>query len=371
MNTMPSVPQVSVIIPVYNTGPYLRRCLDSVCGQTLRDSEIICVDDGSTDDCPAILNAHAAVDARIRVISHTGNRGCAAARNTGMDAAHGRYIHFMDSDDWIDEGYLEELVRIAEQEHIDLVMNSHILLEQEDGTTVRFEPGNFDAAIGFATTGYVDCHTNIGNFTYSNCCCLYRKDYLERISVRFPEGLDYTDNFFHIATFLPQNKIYITNNNAYHYVQHSDSICGKNSTGMHTYDIIKVYKIIFDYFKRNGFIEICKLNFYELIKYICRFADKDTAFSKIYNLFLHIKEDIMNHQYFYSESELYFFNSVMRSKIYMYFEYLYFKKNSQLNVFLIKRRQKIKTYYTPKKILNELRRHVKNKNVIQHCMNKY
>jgi glycosyltransferase involved in cell wall biosynthesis len=78
-------PKVSVIIPIYNTAPYLRRCLDSVCGQTLRDIEIICVNDGSTDNSLDILNEYAAKDKRIRVLSFSKNRGAGAARNAGIN----------------------------------------------------------------------------------------------------------------------------------------------------------------------------------------------------------------------------------------------------------------------------------------------
>jgi glycosyltransferase involved in cell wall biosynthesis len=104
-----SQPKVSVIIPVYNTAPYLRRCLDSVCGQTLRDIEIICVNDGSTDGSPEILREYAAQDARVRVIDFAGNKGVSIARNTGMDAARGEYIGFVDSDDYIDPYFFDKL----------------------------------------------------------------------------------------------------------------------------------------------------------------------------------------------------------------------------------------------------------------------
>lgn len=331
---MASAPLVSVIIPVYNSGPYLQHCLDSVCGQSLRDLEIICVDDGGTDECPAILRACAARDSRITVLSHQSNRGCAAARNTGMDAARGRFIHFMDSDDWIDAGYLEELVQTAGRENLPLVMNSNIVRENEDGSSEQFEPGCYGETIGFATTGYVDCHANIGNFTYSNCCCLYRRDYLEKLAVRFPEGLDYTDNFFHIATFLPQKRIYITNTNSYHYVRHADSICGRDSQIMYKYDIFDVYKFIYDYYKKNNFIDICKLNFFELSRYFQRFADKEIAFEKLSRLFQLVRGDIQRHRCLYSDAELDFFSDVLRSPGYLFYEYILYGNASRLHAYL-------------------------------------
>lgn len=339
---MASAPLVSVIIPVYDSGPYLQHCLDSVCGQSLRDLEIICVDDGSTDECPAILRACAAQDPRITVLSHQSNRGCAAARNTGMDAARGRFIHFMDSDDWIDAGYLEELVQTAGRENLPLVMNSNIVLEKEDGSSEQFEPGCYGETIGFATTGYVDCHANVGNFTYSNCCCLYRREYLEKLAVRFPEGLDYTDNFFHIATFLPQKRIYITNTNSYHYVRHADSICGRDSQITHKYDIFDVYKFIYDYYKKNNFIDSCKLNFFELSRHFHRFADKEIAFEKLFQLFLLMETDVRKYLFLYSDTEIKFFNDVLRSKNYLFFEYCFYRYDSQLYKYFSEIRVKMK-----------------------------
>lgn len=351
---MASAPLVSVIIPVYNSGPYLQHCLNSVCGQSLRDLEIICVDDGSTDECPAILRACAAKDSRITALSHQSNRGCAAARNTGMDAARGRFIHFMDSDDWIDAGYLEELVQTAGRENLPLVMNSNIVLENEDGSSVQFEPGCYGETIGFATAGYVDCHANIGNFTYSNCCCLYRRDYLEKLAVRFPEGLDYTDNFFHIATFLPQKRIYITNTNSYHYVQHADSICGRDSQATHKYDIFDVYKFIYAYYKKNNFIASCKLNFFELSRHFHRFADKEIAFEKLLQLFKMMEKEVQEHRFLYSDTELHFFRDVLRCRSSLYFEYIWFPHDSRLRAYLAEIRKRMAKVL----MLAALRRHV-------------
>lgn len=94
------MPLVSVIVPVYNVAPYLRCCLDSLCAQTLQDIEIICVNDGSTDESPQILEEYASRDNRLRVI-HQANGGLSAARNAGLAVVQSPYIGFVDSDDWI------------------------------------------------------------------------------------------------------------------------------------------------------------------------------------------------------------------------------------------------------------------------------
>ena len=101
--------EVSVIVPVFNTAPYLRRCLDSILAQTIRDIEIFCINDGSTDESFSILREYEKKDSRIHVFN-TKNQGCGPARNVGLDHARGVYVCFVDSDDWIDPEYLESML---------------------------------------------------------------------------------------------------------------------------------------------------------------------------------------------------------------------------------------------------------------------
>jgi glycosyltransferase involved in cell wall biosynthesis len=107
-----AMPVISIIVPVYRVEPYLRRCLDSILAQTFTDWECILVDDGSPDRCPAICDGYAARDSRFRVI-HRKNAGVSAARNAGLDAARGEWIGFVDSDDWCEPEWIEELYHAA------------------------------------------------------------------------------------------------------------------------------------------------------------------------------------------------------------------------------------------------------------------
>ncbi|MBR1424869.1 glycosyltransferase [bacterium] len=104
--------KVSIIIPVYNVENELKQCLDSVCNQTLKDIEIICINDGSTDRSPEILNEYAQRDSRIKVINNS-NSGAAVSRNIGLSIAKGEYIGFVDGDDWVDENYYSSLYYTA------------------------------------------------------------------------------------------------------------------------------------------------------------------------------------------------------------------------------------------------------------------
>ena len=120
---------VSIIVPIYRAEKYLNKCVQSIVDQTYKNLEIILVDDGSPDNCPAICDAWAKKDSRIRVI-HQRNGGFSAARNAGLDAATGTYIQFVDSDDWIEPNMVEALVIYAQQTHADIVRCGYY---EEDG----------------------------------------------------------------------------------------------------------------------------------------------------------------------------------------------------------------------------------------------
>lgn len=116
-----TTPKVSVIIPVYNVQDYLPQCLDSICGQTLRDIEIICIDDGSSDGSLGILKQYAEKDSRIRVLTQ-GNKGAGAARNYGLRTARGEYLSFLDSDDFFELDMLEQAYQEIERYQADFVV---------------------------------------------------------------------------------------------------------------------------------------------------------------------------------------------------------------------------------------------------------
>ena len=122
---------ISVIVPVFNNERYLKRCLDSIIGQSLSNIEIILIDDGSTDKSGKICDMYAVTDKRVKVI-HQKNAGVSAARNTGISIAVGEYIGFVDSDDWIEKQMYEKMFFEAKRSNSDVVMC--------DATTV-FEKG--------------------------------------------------------------------------------------------------------------------------------------------------------------------------------------------------------------------------------------
>ena len=105
------MPKVSIIVPVYKAEQYLHRCVDSILSQSFTDCELILVDDGSPDKSGEICDEYASRDSRIQVI-HKQNGGVSSARNAGLDVAHGEYVWFVDSDDWIENDSLKEIYNI-------------------------------------------------------------------------------------------------------------------------------------------------------------------------------------------------------------------------------------------------------------------
>lgn len=114
------MPKVSIIIPIYNTAPYICKCLDSVLKQTLKDIEIICINDGCTDGTAEILNEYSLADKRIKVVAHN-NLGPGVSRNEGISKAEGEYLIFVDGDDWIEPELCDECYKKAKQYSVPLI----------------------------------------------------------------------------------------------------------------------------------------------------------------------------------------------------------------------------------------------------------
>jgi glycosyltransferase involved in cell wall biosynthesis len=193
-------PDVSVIIPVHNTAEYLDECLDHALAQTGVELEIICIDDGSTDLSGELLDHRASQDPRITVV-HQENAGQSVARNRGIELARGRYLCFLDSDDWWQRDVLAELVAKADSDGLDLLLF--------DATSVREAGVADDIWEAFRTyyerASYPGTHTGPellaamrANFQYVVSPCLYlvRGDHLRDSGVRFYPGIVHEDNLF-------------------------------------------------------------------------------------------------------------------------------------------------------------------------------
>ena len=206
-STAGAEPTVSVVIPVYQVEPWLRECLDSVISQTYRNLEIILVDDGSEDGGGKICDEYAREDPRIRVV-HQSNGGLGYARNTGMDLASGKYIIFLDSDDYWQPETVEELCRTAEAGQLQVVMFSAKCLF--DGVEPFACPTyTHSAQNGEVKSGPESLLTAKANGEYYAQVCLrfYLLPFLRENRLRFDEGIVHEDESFAFLSCLRADRM--------------------------------------------------------------------------------------------------------------------------------------------------------------------
>lgn len=210
-----SVPTLSIVMPVYNVAAYLPRCLESLAALAPAADEIIAVDDGSTDDCPSILAAFAARLPQMRVIRRE-NGGLSAARNTGLDAARGKYLAFVDSDDFVCADAYGEALRLAEDEDLDMVLLN---------ANYHFEGREADYAIytGIDPTGvmpgreWLRQRLQAGRLLHMVWMHLYRREFIESHRFRFVPRLIHEDVIWTTQALLAAQRVRYTAHLAVNY----------------------------------------------------------------------------------------------------------------------------------------------------------
>jgi heptose III glucuronosyltransferase len=210
-------PLLSLIVPVYNVAPFLERCLASLAAQNLEGIEIVLVDDGSTDDCPAILARYVKQHPQMRVIRQ-GNGGLSAARNTGLDAARGEYLAFADSDDFIEPRYYRDMLDAAHGQKLDMAHGNGIY---------HFEGRRPDFAIyrddlpADVMTGAEVLRRRLGAKTFLHMVWLhlYRRDFIEGLGLRFVPRLIHEDVLWTTRVFMAAQRVAYLPRPGYHYRQ--------------------------------------------------------------------------------------------------------------------------------------------------------
>lgn len=239
-----SQPLVSVIVPIYKVEPYLRRCLDSIVNQTYTNLEIILVDDGSPDACPQICDEYAARDNRIVVI-HKENGGLSDARNAGLDICKGEYISFIDSDDWVDEKYVEVLYEIQKKTAAELsicVYDSFL----EDG---RLSSSCLSKTSGIISWDFHEVLIRLCAEDTLGLMAVWGKLYARMLfdSIRFPKGKLYEDAYINYKLYMQCDKVCYSEIPLYHYRIRNGSIMS-NAKGS-IYDLepkIKRYEFLME-----------------------------------------------------------------------------------------------------------------------------
>lgn len=274
------MPKVSVIIPVYKVEKYLKRCVESVRNQTLRDIEIILVDDGSPDYCPQICDEFAKMDNRIKVV-HKKNGGVSAARNTGLDVAVGEYIAFVDSDDYIEENMYQRMVDVATTNNCDVVLAD--CLKEYPEKSVEY---THDIRGGYYSRKQLEeeyfPHLLImENIEYpatiSNCLCLFKQNRRKQFVkenvlgdsyvglqdnnplLRYKEGIRFSEDLIFGAQLLynADSFYYMKGEYLYHYCMNSTSVT-HNFNAEKWKDYLQLYQYAECYFGESNIYDFRK-----------------------------------------------------------------------------------------------------------------
>ena len=244
--------KVSVIVPVYNVEKYVGICLDSLLKQTLKDIEIICVNDGSTDGSLEILEEYRKKDSRIIVVNQQ-NGGRSIARNEGLKKVSSPYVMFCDSDDKYDLAMCEKMVKVLEEYETDLAVCG-ITTEYEAHSEIK----NSDEAyyrLKFYGKNYID--ENIIRKTEASVCNkIFKMDLIQKFKIDFPEKLNNEDYYFYNAYMSVAKTCYYLNRKLYKYIRHEGSIMSEFfDKDLYSPDHLLIAEKLFKFYKENGFLE--------------------------------------------------------------------------------------------------------------------
>lgn len=251
--------KLSIIVPVYNVEKYLPKCLESLIKQTLKDIEIICVNDGSMDNSLAILKEFASKDSRIKIIDNQ-HQGVAKTRNTGIEQSTGEYIGFVDSDDYIDIDFFEKLYNSATKSNSDIAIAS-ILKHKNFFNIYNAKYTKEETAITIQDK--IKLCEDKKHFFFYAWNKIYHSGFIKENNIKFSEGQIYEDVMFAIKALYYSNKIISVYGTKYHYIEHENSLTKyKDKTGGKEQDLVKAYSELQEFCNSKN-IEIPeRLNYY-------------------------------------------------------------------------------------------------------------
>ena len=319
-NSNNNKPLVSVIMPVYNAEKYLDRSISSVINQTYDNLEILLIDDCSTDNSYNILKEYAKKDKRIKVFHNQENQHVSETRNVGIRNSTGKYLYFIDSDDFIDNDYIEHLVNTAEKENADVVVNPNIyIIKYQKKYNILKNINNQDKSFvnkyiikKFSTVWYK----------------LYKREIQEKYNIFFDNTIKVgEDGIFNIFFFSKSNNIIFISPNSFYYY---------NKTNNNSILTLAEYKIFFDntfnvitktyhYIKENNLFDkvigfnLCDLEVALFSKHFNQEKynkDKQIDYQKVRDFILTIKDDVLSNKKLYLQKEINFINNLEKYKTY-------------------------------------------------------
>jgi glycosyltransferase involved in cell wall biosynthesis len=259
---------ISVIVPVYKVEKYLKRCVDSILAQTYPCLEVILVDDGSPDGCPAICDEYAREDRRVRVI-HKENGGLSDARNAGIDAAKGNFLGFIDSDDYVHPRFYELLLQALKEEGADIAgcdvkkIYETGTVEEEEKEAVRSEIYSGREA----TANLYDAQLYLKSVVIWNK--LYKKELFK--DVRFPKGKLHEDEFTSYRLLYQSKSVVYIDRAYYFYFQREDGIMGQKQKKISPV-ALEAYEQMETFFREKGEKDLLQMMMYRYLSMVRRYA---------------------------------------------------------------------------------------------------
>jgi len=280
------MPEISVILPVFNSEEFVRKSIESVLAQTFEDFELIIVNDGSTDSSKDIIDSFK--DDRIRLINQS-NQGPGAARNNALKIAQGRYVMYLDSDDWFTSNALE--VAYGEITKFDADMTFFKMINFDGERYYENDWFELKTLQSFKNRTFKPIETpgSIFDLSVGVCQKIYNRSFLDRIDARFPEGIFFEDMPFFYYVYLKAERISIVNRHLYVRRKHTSSIT--NVVDEKFFDTVPAGQVLMRIFIENGWYDAYK---FDLLAYKIngpRFALRDMPLKYKSHMFDLIKKD--------------------------------------------------------------------------------
>ena len=219
---MDGMPLISVIVPIFNVKEYLKKCVDSILAQSYKNTEIILVDDGSTDKSGEIADVYERKNKKIKTI-HKQHGGLSSARNAGIEAASGEWIAFVDSDDYIDECFLERLYSLTQKNNADIATCSFEAFTDDNSILKKSPVWPTEVMTGEKA---IICSFKNKLPAYI-CLSLFSAKLFANSNMRFPEGKEFEDIAIRVRLLSQAKKVAFTNEKLYYYLMRGDAITGK------------------------------------------------------------------------------------------------------------------------------------------------
>jgi glycosyltransferase involved in cell wall biosynthesis len=267
--------KISVIVPVYNVEKYITKCIESILSNTYKDFELILVDDCSIDNSLNICEEYSKKDGRIKIIKNSENVGASLSRKKGLEISTGKYIQFIDSDDWIENNMIEEMIKKAETENLDMVFCD--IYDHHSNRILRDNIFEKSEKIKDIITIFGIC---------SVCTKLARREVFDKVI--FPGTNFAEDRFITLQTIYFSNNFAYINKPMYHYEYNKSSTTKKQVNEKRIIDLFDTYILIIDFIKTNSIKNLEpelseQINLIKLMVLKDKHARKNCSISKLYS----------------------------------------------------------------------------------------